>query len=95
MTVLTIDESTASLNRVAFISTVQVSVQNSTAYLNLSEQCPTDSLLPDRATIMLSQKVSQRSRKVCLWETICRIIESCDSNTTIVYTTFAENSVAT
>ena len=58
-TILAIDESTASLDRVAFISTVRVSVQNSAAYLNLSEQCPTDSLLPDRATIILSQKISQ------------------------------------
>jgi hypothetical protein len=48
----------ATLHRVAFLSTVRVSEQNGTAYLNLSEVCPTDSLLPDRATVISSRKSS-------------------------------------
>ena len=55
-TVLTTDKSRATLRRVAFISTVRASVQNGTVYLNLSESCPTDSLLPERASYLIKKK---------------------------------------
>ena len=58
-TVLTIYASTATLDRVAFVSTVQGSVQNGAAYANLSESCPTDCLHhPDRTIVILSWKSS-------------------------------------
>ena len=90
--VLTIDESTATLDRVAFISTVQVSIQNDAANLNLSDS------YPDSATVVLSRKsiivISQswfEGNSVGLG----RVIENFDSDITILNTTFADNSAAT
>ena len=97
-TVLTIDESRATLHQVAFISTVRTSVQNSNAYLNLSESCPTDSLLPERATVILSRRSSTVITQSWFEGNhvgLGRVIENHDSNTTIFDTTFAENSAAT
>ena len=51
-TVLIIDNSTATLDRVAFISTVETNLQDGVVYS--SEYCPT--ALPDRATGVLSRK---------------------------------------
>ena len=91
-TVLTIDESIATLDRVAFISTVRGSVQKSAAYRNLSGSCL--SLLPDRTTIILSWKsntvITQswfEGNNVGLGT----IIENHDSDITILNTTFTRN----
>ena len=91
-TVLNIDESTATLDRVAFISTVQVSIPNDAVHLNLSDSCP------DSATVVLSRKsitvISQswfEGNNVGLG----RVIENYDSDITILNTIFADNSAAT
>ena len=91
-TVLTIDESSATLDRVAFIFTVRESVQKSAAYRNLSGSCL--SLLPDTTTIILSWKsntvITQswfEGNNVGLGT----IIENHDSDITILNTTFTRN----
>ena len=97
-TVLIIDESRATLRRVAFISTVRASVHNGTAHLNLSESCPTDSLLPERATVISSRRsitIITQSWFEGNHVGLGRVIENNDSNTTMFNTTFTENSAAT
>lgn len=97
-TVFTIDKSNATLDKVAFISTVRVSTQHGAAYVNLSEPCPTNSLLPERAMVILSRKSIMVVIQSWFEGNIVglgRVIENRDSDTTILNTTFAKNSAAT
>ena len=96
-TVLTMYESSATLDRIEFISTAN-KYTSGAVYVNLSESCPTDSLLPDRATVVLSRK--SITVVIQSWFGVNRVglggvIENYDSDITIFNTTFAENSAAT
>ena len=92
-TVLTIDESISTLDRVVFITTVGTNLQDGAAYVNSSEGCPT--ALTDRAIGVLSRRsvivVTQswfEGNNVGLG----RVIDNYDSDIMIFNTTFVNNS---
>ena len=91
-TVLTIEESTATLDRVAFICTVGTNLQDGIAYyyVNSSEYFPTD-----RATGVLSRKsviVNAQSWFEGNNVGLGRVIDNYDSDIMIFNTTFVNNS---
>ena len=91
-TVLTIDESTATLDRLAFISTVGTNLQDGVAYyfVNSSEYCPTDrttGVLSRRSVVVITQSWFE-GNSVGLG----RVIDNYDSDIMIFNTTFVSNS---
>ena len=97
-TVVTIDNSTATLYRVAFKSTVGTMLQDGAAIVNSPENCPTE--LSDRATVAVV--LSRRSVVVVRqsWFEgnnvgLGRVINNYDGDITILNTTFVNNSAVT
>ena len=93
-TVLIIDESTATLDRVAFISTVGTYLQDGAYdYVNSSEYCPTEratGVLSRRSVIVIAQSWFE-GNSVGLG----RVIDNYDSNIMIFNTTFVNNNATT
>lgn len=95
--ILTIKESTATLDRVAFISDSTIDSQDNVTFMNdySSESCPTD--LPCRATIILSRRsvvVVTQSWFEGNNMGLGSVIEYYDSDIIVFNTTFIYSSVA-
>ena len=91
-TVLIIDESTATLDRVGFISTVGTNLQDGAYYyVNSSEYCPIDratGVLSRRNVVVITQSWFEGNNVG-----LGRVIDNYDSDIMIFNTTFVNNIV--
>ena len=94
-TVLTIYDSIATLNRIVFMSAIEVNFLDDVAFINSSEYCPTE--LSNRVTVVLSLARSDVVVTQSQFEGnnvgLGRVIDNYDSDITIFNTTFVNNSV--